>query len=193
LLDYSKDPMIRMIEEGAGPFDQKEGFKKSSKKHIKKDGGWYLTIPFSVGNPSSQVTSGFSSIMPKEIYNVVKKQNISSTTNRSAGLLNTDLPAQFQVPNKRAAIIIPESQSFKEYQHKSSIYKGLFKQKDAITGQSNYGSFRRVSDKSDEDSWIHKGFSAAGLAEKAFNSFESKIPTILEDSMNKYLADFQLS
>jgi hypothetical protein len=47
-----------MIELGSDPFDMKDGFSKSSKKHMKKSGeGWYLTIPFRYANPGSDAYS----------------------------------------------------------------------------------------------------------------------------------------
>jgi hypothetical protein len=190
ILDYSKDPLIKMIEEGASAFDMKEGFKNSSKKHIKKDGGWYLTIPFKIGTPDSQVTSGFANIMPQEVYNIVKKKDANPITNKSQGLSKTEVPTEFQAPKIRAAIVIPESTTFKEYQHKASIHQGIFKQKDSITGQVSYGSFRRVSDKSDESSWVFPGLDAKNLAEKAYSEFESNMQTVLEGAMDSALSYF---
>lgn len=198
VLDYSKDSLIQMIEEGASPFDMKKNFEKSAKKHIKADGGWYLTIPFKVGTPETQVTSGFANIMPSQVYNLIKNKSIEPS-GRSKGLSGQEIgsgsgvPQLFQIPTSRSAIInIPTSQAFSEYKHKSNIYQGLFKQKDQVTGQSSYGSFRRVSDKSDEDSWVHPGLEAKNLAEKAYSIFEIKEEQILQDSINSALAAFGL-
>lgn len=41
-----KDKLALMLEEGATSFDIKAGMEKSAKKHMKKDGGWYITVPF---------------------------------------------------------------------------------------------------------------------------------------------------
>ena len=190
LLDYSKDPLIKMIEEGASPFDMKENFSKSAKRHEKKDGGWYLTIPFKIGTPGSSVISGFANIMPSSVYKIVKEKPISPVTGRSSGLSKTEIPEAFAVPKVRAAIVIPESQAFKEYQHKHSLQEGIFKQTDTVTGQSSYGSFRRVSDKSDADSWIFPGMDPKNLAESAFNKFENNMQTVLGDAMDSALSYF---
>ncbi len=40
VLDYSKDSLIKMIEEGASAFDMKEGFEKSDKVKYNKAGGY---------------------------------------------------------------------------------------------------------------------------------------------------------
>ena len=198
VLDYT-DPLVRMIEEGASAFDMKEGFEKSSKKHIKKDGGWYLTVPFKMGTPGTQTSSGFANIMPMEVYNIVSKKPVSNTTNRSQGLTSSEIgtgngvPQNFQAPRVRATIVeIPKSQAFQEYQHKSSIFQGVSKTTDAVTGQSSYGSFRRVSDLSDASSWIHPGINAANLAEKAFDNFEAKMQSVLEKAMGAALSNLGL-
>lgn len=198
VLDYSKDPLIKMIEEGASPFDMKEGFEKSAKKHIKAGGGWYLTIPFKIGTPDSQIAAGFANIMPQQIYNLIKNKPIENS-GRSKGLSAGEIgggggvPQSFQIPTSRNAIVvIPTSQAFKQYQHKTNIYQGLYKQKDQSTGQSSYGSFRRVSDKSDQDSWIYSGMDPKNLAEKAYSTFEAKQERILQDAMNSALTAFGL-
>ena len=56
----------------------------------------------------------------------------------------------------------------------------------------SYNSFRRVSDKSDPSSWIHPGFTAANLAEKAFDNFESKMQSVLEKAMEAGLSSIGL-
>lgn len=190
ILDYTKDSLVKMIEEGSSPFDMKVGFSNSSKRKVveRADGssGWYLTIPFSLGTPSSNIESGFSSILPESVYNVAKSQPIVNN-NKSQGLRKDDLPSEFQEPATRAAITIPESQSFLEYKHKASIYQGVVKQKDSVTGQSSYYSFRRVSDNSDENSWGFPGLESKNLAEKAYSSFKSKLPKLISDTLERVL------
>lgn len=197
ILDYTKDPLIQMIEEGASAFDMKEGFSKSAKKHEKKDGGWYLTIPFRIGTPGSSPSSGVT-VMPSQVYNLVKNKPIEQS-GKSKGLTQAEIgtgggvPEQFQIPTARKPIVvIPTSQYFKEYQHKTNIYQGIIKQQDITTGQSTYSSFRRVSDLSDIESWIHPGFNAKNLAEVAYSVFETKEEVILQDAMNAALSAFGL-
>jgi len=190
VLDYSKDKLVKMIEEGCSPFDLKNGFSNSDKKHITKSGGWYLTIPFSFGAPDSSMVSGFANILPSSVHQIVKQQPVNPETNRSAGLSKSEIPSEFAIPKVRAAIVIPESTAFKEYQQKHSIYEGVFKSKDSVMGQNTYGSFRRVSDKSDENSWIHPGMEEGNFAEKAFGKFETNMQTVLEDAMDSALSQF---
>lgn len=194
ILDYSKDPLVKMIEEGSTALDIKNGFAKSSKKKQKADGiGWYLTIPLKAGNPEALETGGFATILPTQIYNVLKKEVISSVTGRSQGLQADQIPSEYKIPKTRSGFSsIPTSKTFEEYKHKSSIYQGMFKQKDSVTGQNTYGSFRRVSDKSDPNAWIHPGLNQANLAEKAYDKFNSNMQTVLETSMENALNYFGL-
>ena len=69
-----------MLEQGATPFDIKEGFKKSPKarhtiakynkkgKIISPGGQWYLTVPFRIGVPGTLGQAGFSGEMPTEMF-----------------------------------------------------------------------------------------------------------------------------
>lgn len=190
ILDYSKDPIVPMLEEGASAFDQKEGFAKSSKKKFKKNGGWYLTIPFSVGSPGVVESSTFSNVLPKPVYDIVKAKPVSPVTGRTVGLGKNEIPQEYSIPKTRAAVTIPESKTFNEYKHKASVNQGVYRKEDATTGQSSYGSFRRVSDKSDENSWVFPGITAYNLAEKAFAGFETRVEPILESSLNSALSYF---
>lgn len=179
-LKYSKDnPLPVMIEDGATPFDIKEGFKKSPKRKHKVDGGWYITVPFR--HASSQVvvsTHSFSSTLPKEVESLAK----ASPTPLKRG----QLPIQHQSPARRPeinrlGIKVPE------YKHKSAKYEGLQRKNISSTANENRGgyfTFRRVSDKSDPNSWWHKGFDAHKFMEKAVNKMN------VNSIVNKAIDDF---
>ena len=130
------------LETGFQPFDIKDGFSKSKYKKARKDGtGWYLTVPYRHRTaPSSGVAVG-GRVMPKDIYSQARKlkQGQRLTGTESA------YPAQV---------------SWKGYQHKNGIYEGMIKNTKQYdkTSQNTYTTFRRVSDKSDPNSWWHKGY-----------------------------------
>ena len=190
ILDYTKDPVVKMVEEGVSSFDIKIGFENSPKKHIKKDGGWYLTVPFTIGTPGTQ-ESNFSNVMPSQIYNIARKQEINPITNRSAGISEEQLSTTtFIEPKAKPKRVIPESTAFADYKRKASVYEGVYKSKDQVTGQNVYGSFRRVSDKSDENSWIYPGIESKNLAEKSLDLFEPMIETITSASIDNALQYF---
>lgn len=179
-----------MIEKGASAFDMKEGFRKS--KHVKfstkidKNGqlisSWYLTIPFRHGVPTTiGENPAFSNIMPKEIYALVKRKPSNQ------GLKKSEIPSPYDIPSSRAVIQIPKASDIPEYVHKSSIYQGMQK-KTGVYGQvmqNTYISFRRVGEKSDENSWIHRGLKAHNFLQKAIASTD--VDLIVENSIDETL------
>ena len=192
VLDFSKDSMVKMIEEGASAFDMKTEMLKSSKVKIGKGGGKYITIPFRVGTPNIVGDSDvFSSKMPQEIYDVVKEKetNIATATgSRSAGLMVKELPVQFRSKKTRAEIKDSEGKKqFDAYTHKNPIYQGLIKTKDSVTGQNRYNSFRRISEVSDKNAWIHPGIQRYNLVGKALQSFDQvrELETVLSSHLSK--------
>ena len=196
LLDYSKNPIVRMIEEGASAFDEKEGFEKSSKRHMKKDGGWYLTIPFREATTDaigeSDIFNG--GILPEEVYETLKEKTADIPTSsgglKSAGLQLGEIPEQYQLPKVRKEVTnLETNQKFEEYTNKTSIFAGISKMQDSVTGQNIYMSFRRVSDKSDDNSWIYSGLQARNLMDKAMNDLNSHLDVELNSATNQALTN----
>ena len=70
-LTPTESQLALMLEEGCSGFDIREGMSRSSKKHNKEGGGWYITVPLTHAT-SSAVGESFSSIMPKAVEEVVK-------------------------------------------------------------------------------------------------------------------------
>lgn len=174
-----------MIEQGASPFDMKMGFSKSAKKHLKANGGWYLSIPFRIGIPTTLGESAvFSGIMPPEVYNEVKKENI--VTKQS--ILN--LPQNVQQPRIRRTVTI-KSQTFEEYKSKTSIFVGVRKNSKQYqsANQNTYSSFRRVSENSDKNVFIHTGITARKFSEKAIekSNFPQLVPMLIDQFLQKAL------
>lgn len=179
MIDFSKDPLVGMIEQGAGPFDMKQGFFASSKVITAKNGNRYLTIPFRWGTPNIVGDSDvFSNIMPQEVYQAVRSmpQNITMIGGgiRTQGLNPSTLSPTLQ--NRQTRPQITDSQGkvmFNAYQHKTSIYAGIVRKQDSITGQNTYHSFRRVSTGStDKNAFIHKGIQQYNFVQKALQQFD---------------------
>ena len=157
------------LEEGANEFDMKEGFSKSDKIKISSTGGWYLTIPFKYSSPNS--SSEIKKPLPKEIYDIVKKQKTP--------LKESQIPESYRLKE------IKELANGKTYQHKSSIYQGVKKSEEG----GGYISFRRASNNSDENSWIHPGFEARNFFNKALDEIDSEIPVLADSIINKFIED----
>jgi len=168
-----------MIENGCTPFDMKRGFSESSKKKLKSKGGWYLTIPFRFATPGTLGESSvFSSFLPTEVHKIAKQRLIPDYKS----LRKKDIPVEFQKVQVREKIVV-KSRVFEEYKHKSSIYQGMTKGQ--LTGHSHYVTFRRVSDLSDPNSWIHTGITARNLADKALA--QTNVEHEVDIATDKYL------
>lgn len=167
--------MNNMIEQGSAPFDQKEGFSKSSKRKTKADGGWYLTVPFRHAVPGSVgESSHFSSVMPETLYERLIEE-YHETGEEKLTVKEKNLPKELQTKGVRKELTVPKTNRvFEAYKHKSAQYAGITKITKTYNNatQSQYMTFRRVSDKSDPNSWIHPGFNAFKLGEKALGEMD---------------------
>lgn len=156
------------VEKGIGPFDmKKEAFMNSTKKTIKKDGGWFLTIPFRFGTPDIVGESTiFANVMPGKVYEVAK----NVLRDRKSSLKFSQLPPEFQLKGVRPEVFNNQTgERFGAYQHKHSIYEGM--KNLGREGHGHYMTFRRVSDLSDPLSWIHPGIKPANLMERTLQQF----------------------
>lgn len=176
------------VENGLESYDMKPGFLDGPNAKQGKSGK-YNTIPFGFGTPGALEENFSGGILPQGVYDVVKGKPqtvvLKGGGRASQGLKLEELPQRFQQPQAKS-IKQTQSKSFKEYQHKNSIYEGIRKVKDSVTGQNSYQSFRRVSENSDPDSWIHPGIDAAHLAQKTLDQFD--IPSETGRAIDKFLS-----
>lgn len=156
-----KGKLPNMIEDGYAPFDMKDGFALSSKKKPTKSGGWELTIPIRHGTPK---TFEWGKPMEKEIYAQAKKLKHLGSLSIKDGQVT----------------------SWAGYQHKNNVYDGLTRViKDyGGTKQSQYVTFRKVTDKSEPNSWMHPGYKGVHIADElkpyAKRTFEHALKINLE-------------
>lgn len=153
------------IEDGIGPFDMKAGFEGSSKKKT-YPGGWYLTIPKRHGTPG---TVSFDSVLPKEVYKSIYA-----------------VPEEYKVKTVRQRIYDQGKLLYDQYESKSNIFDGL-KRINRLGGGSQYVTFRRVSSKSDPESWIHSGIQARHFMEQALSNMnlEAELNNAVDEIMNR--------
>jgi len=176
--------LANAIEDGIQAFDLKTGILNGKNSKSLKDGsGRYNTVPFRYATPGSIAESSvFSGTLPQEIYEVVKGQ---STTNSSTQPLQLNqIPDQYQIPKTREATSGVDM-AFAEYKNKTSVYEGLQRVTKfyGSATQGQYVVFRRVSSKSDSNSWIHSGIVAKKLAERAVSAANvDKTVDILTDN-----------
>lgn len=187
-----------MVEQGCSAFDMKEGFEKSNKRVVKllvdkkgkvirdKDGktssgGWYLTIPFRAKSSDEVIGDSeiFSGTLPDELHEILKNK---SKQGDNSGLKLFEMPEKFKILSSRPEIKL-ESKVFEEYIHKSPLHEGTIKS--PMEYHSQYTSFRRVSDLSDPNAFIHPGITANNLAEKALNNLN--IEVIVDKAIDNFL------
>lgn len=183
-----------MIEQGASPFDMKIGMLSSSKVKFSHtynpdteqiEQRPYLTVPFRIGVPTTiGESSSFANIMPKEVHkvavNLTHKQQIPSS----------QIPSPYNIPQARAKIVIPETNvDIPEYTHKTSLFAGMQKNVGAYgkTTQNTYNTFRRISEASDDNSWIHRGIKAYDLLGKSLKNTDVGI--IVENTTDEVLVN----
>lgn len=185
-----------MIEEGATAFDIKKGMEKSLKKHNKENGGWFINVPFRWASTDAIADNeAFSAKMPLAVYEVAKELD-ESTEDTSGKIIyggsldKRDLPKKFQGYGVRKEIV-SEGKIYGAYKHKSNLYEGMIKIQKTYekATQSQYISFRRISDLSDPLSWIHPGLSAKHLAEEAINEtdFDFITSQVVNNFINKII------
>jgi hypothetical protein len=152
------------LEKGWSPFDMKIGFSKSFKKITTSGGGWYLTIPMRHSTPGAFM---YGRAMPPDIYIEAKKLPNWGNIKVSGGQLT----------------------SWTGYQHKNNIYDRLTKiQKDyGKTKQSQYYTFRRVSNHSDPLSWWHPGFGGVNIAQGLESFSETIFKRTLDANLRQVL------
>ena len=178
-LHYSEEnPVPIMIEVGTSPFDIKEGFRTSLKSKDKKGGGWYLPVPFRLATSEALAESSvFSGRLPKAVQDAVRK---------FGRLTPENIPQAYGSIGQRE-LINRMGMQVEAYKHKFSIYAGLQRRDISSTTKEKRGgymTFRRVSDKSDPNSWWHRGFEKHDFMGKAFQKLD--IGKVVDMAIDKF-------
>lgn len=152
-------PHGALIEKGQPPRDMKEAMLSSPKAKIGKDGKRYITVPFRHGTPGAV---GMGTPMPAHIYAQAKMLTYS----RRNGVLSAfssgqtyswggRLGASSEGQRSHIAPSDRVNDQGQGYTHRTGIYSGMVRM--GKPGQSQYLTFRRMSDNSDPRSWYFPG------------------------------------
>lgn len=197
------------LEDGKQAFDMKQGFANSSKAKRSKENykrynkgktidwkekGWYLTIPFRWGVPTSLGTE-FSNVMENPIYKAalklkpfIKGEN-ENIIQIGEHLSIEQLKTIGDIYTKRLTHNVEFQGTNISYTHVAPIREGMIRtlKEYENTSQGTYVTFRRVSANSNKNSWIHKGLQAKHFFETALQStdFETLVGLSIEKSLKK--------
>lgn len=166
------------LELGTTEFDMKHGFLASDKVKYDKNGNPFLTIPFRFATSNAiGENEAFAGVMPREIHRTVKKLD-------GKPLNIKDIPSKYHIPQSASLRRKMKSKGFEQLSKKvetTSIYEGMKKT------SGGYVTFRRVSLNSQKESFIHPGFYARNLAEKALSAMD--IPFNVDVAIDNFLSN----
>ena len=184
-----------MLEEGFGAYDMKPGMLASPKAKVTKKGVKYIVIPFRWGTPGSIGESEvFANVMPRDIYAVARQLRPTITnaqgvkTQKGGSLKMNQIPADYRVPQTRPAFSDIKTQTtYPEYVHQGPISEGMQRNQKTYESatQGSYVTFRRVSDNSNPNSWIHRGVAAKNFADAAVRNTD--VGMITDRTIDAYL------
>ena len=150
-ISFELDEMAQQVETGFKARDLRDLLYGSSAK-INEDGDRYIDIPFRAATPSANMRgANFASQMEKHSYEAVKKLG---------SLKAGDLDATRGINQLTG------------YVHKNHIYENLQKLDNPNGTGSIYMSFRRLSEKSDPDSFKIKPVSGHYIVKRAIEQFD---------------------
>ena len=135
------------IEHGYAAFDLKPFLLHGPKAKRDKKGRPYVIVPFRHATPQTSASSGaFSSQMSKAIYGLARKLPYrGGVSTKALHDLDSSAGTSYAEPGE----------SWTGYQHQAAQYANLTRM--GTTGQTNYYTFRTVSQASDPASWWNPG------------------------------------
>jgi hypothetical protein len=171
-----------MIENGSPPFDMKPGLLKSRKAKRSKDGGKYITVPLALKTPGGGNRGPSPPVMPGPIYRSAAKLQFGQSMSR--------LPVKYENLGRRTRLS-PDLKKWGHYTWKTSPFVGVTKVQKypgelptSSTGKmAGYKTFRRVSTKSDPNSWIHPGFRKGDIMERTALELDKIFPEVMNAVM----------
>jgi hypothetical protein len=187
-MDNSKEGYVElvgslpnMVENGVQAYDIKYDLLNGPNVKTAQDGSKYIDVPFQHGTPNASPSNpNFSSIMPRNIYNLAKNLGPGEK------LGNAGLPGSRPEIKDSAG-----GTMYAEYKHLFSIHEGMQRQMAPGSSRaSGYMTFRRVSENSDPLSWIHKGIKAHNYFDDAVGT--ANIDFVVDRAIDNYLAGLGL-
>ncbi len=168
---FTTSPHGKLIEEGQPPRDMKPKLLASKKAKVGADGKRYITVPFRHGTPG---TVGLPA-MPKNVYNQAQQLGFS----RRNGFLKALFTGRKYEWNGRLQDKSTGQQSHipphpgAGYTWKSGKFDGMVRM--GQKGQTQYMTFRRLSENSDPRSWQYPGVSPRPIREAVIENTREEV------------------
>jgi hypothetical protein len=168
-----------MLEEGKSPYDMKPGLLRSPKAKTGKGGGKYITVPLYLKTKGRQSPPA----MPSSIYKAAFKLQFGQSLT---------MPKKYDGYGLRTRLS-PDLKRWGHYTWKSSPFEGIVKIQRwpglmplglPRERQASYITFRRVSTKSDPNSWIHPGFRRRNFIERTAEKIDTIFSKVLDSVMS---------
>lgn len=162
-----------IIEDGQPARDMKPGLLASPKAKVNKDGKKWITVPFRHGVPGTQGIQP----MPKNVHTMAKRLGFSRRNNSLSAsgkkyIWNGRLQETSQ--GQRSHI---EGHPGSGYTWKTGQYSGMVKM--GRQGHSQYLTFRRVSENSDPNSWMHPGVEPKPIREAVVENTRADVIALI--------------
>lgn len=160
--------MANFLERGAGRFDMKPGLLASPHAKHSKDGKAYMDVPFRHGLPGATT---FRPMSQRAATNMA--QAVQAVRKARGSINDVRIQTQGRTPGRGG-------QKVGVYDQMTRIPKD--------TGGSigvQYRTFRRVSERSRKEAWMHPGFAGVNAFEAAVNDIAKDIPRIVTDYLKK--------
>lgn len=159
-------PIANEIEFGKPAWDMKPMLLNGPKARLSKSGHVYNIIPFRHGVPGKSGANAHFQQMPKDIHQMARQLKPTISAGRhivqyGGKLAGTE--GKYPRQTKTVAMTGPHgSIRLAKYTHKTGIYEGMVRVESGYgkVRQSQYMTFRVVSDKSPMASWWHPGRAA---------------------------------
>lgn len=167
----------RIIEEGIKPFDMKTTHLNGAKTKTGKDGSRYVTVPFRHSTPGNSVAAN---AMPEQVYQNAK----TLATSRKNGVIRSWYDKNQYSWGGR----LPSSKGGqREKPHWSTgRYTGMVKM--GLSGHSQYLTFRRISENSPPEAWLHPGKEPRPVTEAVVENSRDEVIDLIRTGFELDLA-----
>lgn len=167
------------IEDGVDPYDMKQKLLSSPKAKTAKDGSRYITIPFRHGTPGAKTMQN----MPKAVYKDVKQLGFSRRNNalvaQSTGREYSWGGRYKNTSEGQRSKIIKKESGYGRYTWKTGLFSGMVRVGSAKHGQ--YLTFRRISSKSDPNSWMFPGSKPRPIREAVIENTRDEVLQLIRN------------